>query len=308
MFRLPELASAALRTFRKKAYHHREYSIGMLAGPTPLSLAEVTQCNPVLTRRSVTDVRAAFVADPFMMRADDGWHMFLEVLAVRPSSRKGEIGHATSRDGLRWSYQGIVLQEPFHLSYPHVFQDGAQTWLVPESTAAGGIRLYRADPFPSRWSFVKTLVEGDLVDSSIFRRAGRWWMFSHSAEPDRSRSLRLYGADDLSGPWIEHPRSPIVRHDKRLARPAGRVVELGDRLLRFAQDGLEGYGMHVHALEILRLTPDDYEEVECAGNPLLTGSGRGWNGGGMHHLDVHRREDGSWLGCTDGWSPRICRP
>jgi hypothetical protein len=34
---------------------------------------------------------------------------------------------------------------------------------------------------------------------------------------------------------------------------------------------------------------------------MLSASGRGWNAGGMHHVDVHRLEDGYWLACVDGW-------
>src|SRR5205814_7849375 len=108
---------------------------------------------------------------------------------------KGEIGHATSADGTHWSYDRIVLAEPFHLSYPQVFAHAGEFYRIPESFQAGAVRLYQASPFPGRWQFMATLLEGDyLVDASVFQHGGRWWMFV-DASPEQSHDiLRLYEA------------------------------------------------------------------------------------------------------------------
>lgn len=281
----------------------RVISIGIYAGPAPTALAPAPGArNPVLTRLSVTDVLASLVADPFMIRAGGTWHMFFEVLAWRGRTRKGEIGHATSADGLRWDYRRIVLAEPFHLSYPHVFADGPDFFMIPESWRAGGVRLYRADPFPDRWVLVKTLLSGPVfLDSSVFHRDGRWWMLTGTGPGPAHGTLRLFHAAELAGPWSEHRRSPIVEADPHAARPGGRVVAASGRLLRFAQDCSPEYGLAVRAFEITGLDQRDYREEEIAGNPVLAGSGRGWNAGGMHHLDLHPRGDGGWIACVDGW-------
>ena len=86
-----------------------------------------------------------FVADPFMIRDSDHWYMFMEVLNW--CSNKGEIGLATSEDGLHWDYQQLVLVEPFHLSYPCVFKHSGQYYMVPETRQSDSVRLYRAEPF-----------------------------------------------------------------------------------------------------------------------------------------------------------------
>lgn len=300
-------ASRALAFLRGQVLRYTEFAIGIMEGPSPLSLSAPAGLNPVLSRKSVTGVHAAFVADPFMLEEEDGWHMFFEVLTVRGRARRGEIGHATSRDGRRWRYEGIVLAEPFHLSYPYVFRDGDRHYLVPETRLARAVRLYRADPFPTRWVFEATLLTGPiLLDSSLFRHGGRWWMFTHTAV--RDPTLRLFHADAITGPWIEHPKSPIVAGDARIARPAGRVLTLPDRIIRFAQDCSDEYGLSVRALEIERLTTEDYREVAAPAEPLLAGSGRGWNASGMHHVDAHQRKDGTWIACVDGWTSRLWKP
>jgi hypothetical protein len=283
------------------------YSIGIYRGPSPLELTPAAR-DPVLTRESVVDRFCTFVADPFMIRVDGVWHMFFEALACGPLTKKGEIGHATSRDGLRWEYRRIVLAEPFHLSYPYVFEWDSEYYMIPETTAAGSVRLYRADPFPDRWVLAATLLEGPKhLDNSIFRRDGRWWMFSQT---DYWRgTLRLFHARELTGPWREHPRSPIVPSDRRIARPGGRVISTpSGRLIRFAQDCALDYGRSVRSLEVTRLTPKEYAEVEIARGPVLAGGAQRWNRAGMHHLDAHRLEDGSWIACVDGWTDRVRRP
>jgi hypothetical protein len=252
-----------------------------------------------LTRDDVTDVPAEFVADPFLLSSAGGWHMFFEVMNWRTG--KGEIGHATSPAGHRWHYQRIVLSESFHLSYPHVFTWDGDVYMIPESFQAESVRLYRARSFPDRWEFVTVLIEGAyLVDASAFRYHDRWWMFV-DASPDRGHNLlRLFGADELTGPWREHPASPIVAADPRSARPAGRVLVTADGPVRFAQNCAPAYGTDVRAFIIEELTPAAYRERPAAGDPLFGPAGRGWNAAGMHHVDAHPAADG-WLAAVDGW-------
>jgi hypothetical protein len=251
----------------------------------------------------VSDALAAGVADPFMVHADGTWYMFFEVIRWEWRQKRGVIGLATSRDGLRWAYQRIVLEEPFHLSYPYVFKSASDYYMIPESKQAGLVRLYLADPFPDRWVFVANLLSGPaLRDSSLLRWDERWWLFVETDPLPRNDTLRLFHARELTGPWQEHPRSPIVTGDPRIARPAGRVLTDPDRPIRFAQDCCGEYGTRVHALAIEELTERDYRETELEGGPVVAGSGRGWNRSGMHHVDAHECVDGRWLACVDGWA------
>jgi hypothetical protein len=294
--------------YQMKRVLGRVYSIGIYAGSSPLELrASGGVGNPILTRNSMPGLLATFVADPFMIPVDGTWFMFFELMNWRPGCRKGEIALATSRDARTWKYEGIVLAEPFHLSYPYVFEWNSEYYMVPESSAAGSVRLYRAKPFPNRWVLDTILLRGPVhFDNCLFHRSGRWWMLTETDE--QLGTLSLFHAPELAGPWTEHPRSPVVRSDLRIARPAGRVVSVSDRLIRFAQDCRSQYGASVSAVEITRLTTTEYEETEIGGNPVLAGSGQGWNQLGMHHVDPHRLEDGSWIACVDGWSNHVRRP
>ncbi len=277
------------------------WSIGIYAGDAWTSLAPLPGAtNPVLTGGSVSDVPARYVADPFMLRVDRVWHMFFEVMNHRTG--RGAVGLAASADGRKWTYERIVLAEPFHLSYPYVFEHRGDYYMIPECSTSRSVRLYRARPFPWRWSLAATLLEGPcLLDASVVRYGGKWWLFVETNPELSYDTLRLFYADALTGPWREHPESPIVRGDPRIARPAGRIVVAGDRVVRYAQDCSRAYGTAVHALEVLELTPRSYRERPACPDPILQGSGAGWNESGMHHVDPHALSDGRWVACVDGW-------
>lgn len=271
------------------------WSIGIYKGDSPYRLRPAT-AGPTLTKDHVTDVPATFVADPFMIRAGS-WYMFFEVLLT---SNKGEIALATSENGLDWTYQQIVLREDFHLSYPYVFKWQDTYYMIPETLGANAVCLYEADDFPTRWSLKTKLIEGQAADPSIIRFDDKWWMFTCST-PYQHDTLRLYFADEITGPWREHPKSPLTRNDQRRARPAGRVLTLNDKLIRFAQDCVPLYGSRVRAFDVLELTTTHYVEVENLASPILQPGGTGWNALGMHHIDAHQQPDGSWLACVDGY-------
>lgn len=261
--------------------------------------------NPAVTASDITDIQAVFVADPFMILREGLWYLFFEVL--RKDTLLGEIGLAVSKDLLAWKYQKIVLRESFHLSYPCVFEWKGCHYMIPETLGAGEVRLYKSRDFPVDWQVVRSLIKGPHADPSIFRFGDRWWMFGCDT-PFTHRSLRLYSAPQLEGPWEEHPESPVIRNDAGIARPAGRVLTLDGRPIRFAQDCSRQYGDRVWAFEITELTRESYRERLALPEAVIGAGIRGnWRTCRMHHIDAHVSSAGNWIACVDGWrAPEDC--
>lgn len=273
------------------------WSIGIYRGRALTGLGDAPGVtNPVLTGRDVTDVPARSVADPFLMRRGDGWLLFMEV--YNTETDRGELAYASSDDGLSWRYEGVVLREPFHLSYPQVFEYEGRVYMIPETRQDHAIRLYVAEDFPRGWKLVGVLVRGYYADPTVIRHEGRFWMFAQRGLDE----LRLFVGDRPEGPWSEHPRSPLRAGDRRRSRPGGRMLRHEGRLYRFAQDGLPNYGHSLRALQVDRLDESEYEEHEIEGSPILAASRVGWNAMGMHHIDAHWLGSGEWLAAVDGLS------
>jgi len=272
--------------------------------------------NSVLTRRVVTDRPAKFVADPFIVLPTgevgdhSRWLMFFEVQSDGPGE-DGDIALATSSDAITWHYSGVVLDEPFHLSYPYVFHYQERWFMIPETGQRGQVRLYEALNFPSGWVLSSVLLDGGIqwLDPSIVRHDGRWYMMV-VGKP--STELRLYHSDDLFSGWREHPASPIAR-GAGVTRPAGRILQQETtahgkpQLYRFAQDNIKEYGHAVEAFHIVTLTGSEYQEMRVLDHPVLQGSGlndkvqvSAWNENNMHHIDVQQLHNGDFIAAVDG--------
>ncbi|MGB5951708.1 MAG: hypothetical protein WBG57_04225 [Ornithinimicrobium sp.] len=268
-------------------------SIGIMFGHTPWNLREAPiGVNPVLTAADVTDVSAAFVADPFAIWHDDCWHLFFEVMNRK--SGKGEIGHATSNDAHGWKYDAIVLSQDFHLSYPAVYVTSGGMWMVPESFESNQVRLYRADPFPTTWTLEKVLIDGVAGgDPTLWRNDdGTWSMLLCSAEGSRNETLLRYEGASLFGPWTESRHSPLVNGDAAIARPGGHCFSVEGIRYRLAQDCSRRYGERLRSLPLAEPWNQDARNV-------LQPQGTGWRGRGTHHADLHQMPSG-YLAFVDG--------
>ncbi len=276
-----------------------QWTIGIYRSNNPFHFNELQGwINPLFRAENVTDVPAKFVADPFLIKEDETYNLFFEV--YNNDTKQGDLAVATSTNTWTWNYEKVVIDEPFHLSYPYVFKADDGYYLIPESFEDNSIRLYRSDDFPTRWSYVKTLVKGrDYVDNSIVYYNNQWWLFSSVTSNDM---LYLHYADSLTGPWKEHPLSPIVSGDVHKARPSGRLLVYEGRLYRFTMDIDPPVGTHqVMAYEIVEITPTRYSEKLAQDAPVVMPSGSGWNGQAMHQLDPVQVDSNSWIASVDGF-------
>jgi hypothetical protein len=223
-----------------------------------------------------------FYADPFPIQREGVVTLFVEEFDHRLG--RGVISAAAfGPKGLLGPLEP-VLDLPYHLSYPVVFEADGETWMIPESCAAGTIDLYRATKFPSGWVREATLVK-DIVasDATIVQHDGRWWMFAtvrDDAGGAFSDCLHLWSAPDFRGPWTAHARNPVLI-DIASARPAGRMVTRGGALIRPVQDCEKGYG---HALSLARVTKLDDEGFEQTIEATLH-AGPAWPGRRLHTLN-----------------------
>jgi hypothetical protein len=127
-----------------------------------------------------------------------------------------------------------------------------------------------------------------------------WWLFTDAGVNGKSPLLRLFFAADIHGPWTEHPESPLANGDPRISRPGGRVIIIEGVPYRFAQSIEPVYGAELRAIEIIELDTMRYRESPVVEGPLLGPGSDAWNRHGMHHIDLHPVEGGSWLACVDG--------
>ena len=217
-------------------------------------------------------------ADPHLVRQAGETHAFFEELVLGESRARIVTARLDARGALAEPPRP-ALTEPFHLSYPHVFEHDGAHWMLPETAGRRGVGLYRATRFPDEWTRSHDiLTDVDLADSTLHRHDGRWWLFTNrftDRSVDERDELLIFFADALRGPWHPHALNPVVTGVDR-ARMAGAVLEEGGRRYRPSQYGAVRYGHGINLSRIDTLTPDDYREVPV--RRLVPRAGSRWLG------------------------------
>jgi hypothetical protein len=240
-----------------------------------------------------------FWADPFPVEADGAWHVFFEDFSYEHD--RGRIAVVTVTVDGAISGPRTVLERPYHLSYPFVFEWGGAHFMVPESRSSGQIELYRADAFPAGWSRVGTLLDGVwAADATLVDWDGLWWMFvnlSHDGRLENDR-LHLFSATEPFGPWVEHRQSPLTLNSTAI-RPAGRLFRHDSGLYRPSQSGVARYGHHLQVNRVIRLDPHEYAE-EVVGVVMPT-----WH---PRLRGTHTLNRAGEIVCVDGYVRRLRPP
>lgn len=240
---------------------------------------------------SVADSGYRFYADPFPFAVDDKKFIFVEDFDHRHG--KGIISAIPFDNGGQTGPADPVLSEPWHLSYPYIFQHRQQTWMIPESSQSRKISLYRSDGFPSRWIHECDLLENvDASDVSVLQFGGRWWMFATIKDElgGTIDSLSLFYSDDLFGPWLPHALNPVLI-DVAEARQGGWFHQQQGKLWRPVQDCRAGYGRALGLAEVTVLNEESYVQVVHT----VLRPDTNWPGRRLHTLNRFGR-----LECIDG--------
>jgi len=255
---LVRLLARALRSRLRKILYRETWFLAYRYGRGASSAEEMRDSV------SVFPPDGHYFADPFVTRHDDRHYVLFEDYLTR--ERRGVISYL-ELDGTEHGFvPQVALARDFHLSYPFTFALDGQLFMVPETAAKRTVELYRAEEFPSQWTFEATLLTGVAgVDATIVTHAGKLWLFVNVKEHGAhySEELCIFFADSLTGPWTSHWLNPVVS-DVRSARPAGRIFERDGMLIRPGQDSSRGYGRAVVLNRIDVLSEDDYRETPIA--------------------------------------------
>src|ERR1700754_636300 len=112
------------------------WRIGLIDAPT-----ETVAADGFLPATPVTwlpeEPAYSFLADPFGLWRDGRLHLFAE--AYDYSTQHGVIDWLRLDADFTVRERRTMLREPWHLSYPYVFEAEGETWMLPEAARSGGL-------------------------------------------------------------------------------------------------------------------------------------------------------------------------
>jgi hypothetical protein len=202
-----------------------------------------------------------FYADPFVLENQGRNFIFFEDYLYR--ERKGVISVLEIDENGQTGETHCVLERPYHLSYPFVFEHEGEIYMIPETFDAHQIELYRASCFPDCWEMVAVLKEDvHAVDTTLWVENGIFYFFTNVATKGTTPNdlLYLFCAESLTGEWYPHPANPL-NADVRRSRGAGKLFKRYGKLIRPAQDCSVRYGYACQLNEVKVLSTEEYLEA-----------------------------------------------
>lgn len=263
-----------LRRFKVQEY----WSVAVLRGVN-VNIDDLAK-DGIFARRDLTFIKDdgdQFFADPFLIEHEGKTWLFVERIARQ--TKKGTISCSLLGESGNFGFPTMVLERPYHLSYPFVFEHENSVFMIPETGENSTVELYISERFPDRWKLHSTLLSGvSIFDATLVRYNSKYWLFGASASEINlpQDELVIFYSDKIEGPWQPHSLNP-VKSCCRSARPAGRVISLDGRLFRPAQDCERSYGSAIVWCEITTLTERSYGEVAIG-----RWSGKSMGGNGLH--------------------------
>lgn len=229
-------------------------------------------------------------ADPFLFVKDNVLYLFYEKLyaGIR---EKGHLAMMKTTDLKNWSEPIDVLALPCHLSFPFVFEDKGDVYMIPESSELDSVGLYKANEDLSQFTFVRKLIEQprtedicfNYCDSHILKKDGLYYLFT-SVSYRWKYDLELYYSDDLlTGQFKKHPLSPVCRGNE-YGRCGGSVIHNNNDYYRITQDCHDRYGENVSIMKVLGLDRESYVEELYKRNIFRIGEGVYRDG--VHQLNI----------------------
>lgn len=223
--------------------------------------------NKTILRKGVEikNCKNRFFADPFIVTEKGRTVCFVEDYSY--ITKLGSISAIEIFEDNTYKIEEYVIKEPFHMSFPYIFRYEDELYMVPETSQAKSIRLYKCIEFPSKWEYQKDLFSDIYAtDTMIFFHNNLWWMLfslSNTGKNYNSQLVAYYTeSDPINGKWIAHTKNPIVKSSS-VARNAGMVGLDGGVVIRSRQkQGFNLYGASFSLAKIVNLTPTEFEEEE----------------------------------------------
>lgn len=224
-----------------------------------------------------------FWADPFLFQYKDEWYVFFENFSYKTNRGKVSCGKIENNKMVEIV---DVLNLNYHLSYPFIFEEEGEIYLMPESSEKRRLEIYRCVDFPTQWELYTTAFEGEIVqDASFFRdEKGQLWLFiNKSMTPygDRTAELFIYRVDNIRCQNLEsHPKNPVLI-DCRIARNGGPPFKNINGMFRPSQRNTDGiYGKSLNINRIDQLSMEEYQETSIKNSELHSLNGIDQ----IHHL------------------------
>ena len=169
---------------------------------------------------AIPNTKRYTAADPFLFNHNGVKYLFAELFDKKENI--GKLGYSVFENG-KFTDWHIIIEEPYHLSYPNIFSFRDNIYIVPEANESNSLYAYKAVHFPDKWQKCKPVISGrKLVDTTFLDYNGMHLMFTYEIVPDSNKKLYIYSVDDEGN--IRNFSDGFISDDDSSARPGGNFL------------------------------------------------------------------------------------
>lgn len=237
-FRIKQLLSKIIQPDPSKA----RYYIGLLRRED-LLLSDTLRYASIRWIKSES-LKDNWIADPFILSVDD---RSIRILAEQLYKGVGRLVLLeVNLASLEISRLKVLLQLPSHLSFPYIWREDGDIFIMPENVVSGQLKIWRYDVENEILDVPREVVDAPLEDAQICKIGDKYYImgvkYVHNDYFMCTKHLEIYSAGSLFGPY-SHLQT--IDNELRLERGAGMIWHDGDSIIRPAQNCENGYGTNL---------------------------------------------------------------
>ena len=220
-------------------------------------------------------------ADPFIYEKNNINYIFFENNDL--ILNKGKISCGILENNKLTKIKDI-LNFNYHLSYPFIWKNKNDIFLIPETSQNKSIKIWKSVSFPYKWKIFKTIFKNEYCcDTTIIKDFDNvnWLLTNKSNDQtnDPNNELYIYKIIGNFEKFISHKLNPVIT-DCRTARNAGNL-NFTNKMLRPSQiNNSSGYGVGLNINRIVSLNLENFQEILIK----TIHPNKKTNATGLHHI------------------------
>ena len=219
--------------------------------------AKLNEISPIIPPKN------EFWADPFIFKYRERNYIFFENYNYKKKIAKISCGIVSKN---KITDVGDALVRDYHLSFPFIFSQKNQIFMIPETMSNNRLEIYKCQKFPNKWDLFATAFDGEnVVDPVIFTdKNKKMWLFLNKKNGENgscNSDLYIYQVDSIKLNKITaHKKNPVITNSL-IGRNGGRIFEYENEFYRPSQSNYDGvYGKSLNISKIVSLSLNDYKE------------------------------------------------
>lgn len=249
----------SIKDYLSKLFTFDEWVIGF-ANLEPKSLIEKKYIDNYNVIWVKNPSKLTYRADAFYIKINDKTYLIFEEYSQ--IKKRGTIAIAEIENN-RLTNKKTLIDDKKHLSYPFLFKDHKEIFIICESYKSGKTTLYKLDQQKLEIEKVKEIfTEFGVVDPIIIFHNNKYWLF-YSKPSKPNEELYIAYSESLVGDYIQHPKNPI-KICKKSSRNAGEIFTINNELYRPSQNCENVYGEKISLNKIIKMDEQNYIEELCS--------------------------------------------